>query len=77
MKNKYCGNLDLDLDLDLAQWSYEQYFVFSGLYFPQNNWQAAALSPLLRLSAVQERLQRKVMLPCHLHTLLWADYHSH
>lgn len=43
MKNKYCGNLALDLDLDLAQWSYEQYFVFSGLYFPQNNWQAAAL----------------------------------
>ncbi len=69
-----CSKFDLAL---LGQWSYEQHFVFSGLDFPQNNWQAAALSLLLSLSAVQEGLQRKMMLPCYLHTLLWADYHSH
>lgn len=47
----------------LSQWSHELHFVFSGLDFPQNNWQAAALTLLLSLIAVQERLQTKIMLP--------------
>lgn len=62
-----CSNLDIAV---LGQWSNEQHFVFTGLDLPQNDRQVAAISLLLSLSPGQERLQRKMMLLCHLHTLL-------
>lgn len=60
-----------------VHWSYEQHFVFSGLDLSQKIWQVVTLWLRLRHSAVEKGLQRKVMVSCHLHKLLWADYHSH